>query len=333
MTKIAVLGAGAWGTTFGQIIVDAGNEAVVWGRNQDVVNEINDNHTHAKLPTGHLLPSELKATTDLVAAITHADAIALAVPSSQLPEVARRAKSHLPANASLISLTKAIQLETGKPMSQVIAETTDTPEDRIFVVSGPNLASEIALRQPAATTVAGLDEERATQLASWFSNDYFRVYWTSDVIGTEIAGAVKNVIALANGVVAGMGFGENSQAALMTRGLAEMTRLGVALGAQPVTFMGLAGMGDLVATCQSGLSRNRSFGYALGQGSSVAEALQQAKGTVEAITSAPAIAELARVHNVEMPITTDVVRVVRDGLDPRELIPEFMSMRVKRENI
>jgi glycerol-3-phosphate dehydrogenase (NAD(P)+) len=219
------------------------------------------------------------------------------------------------------------------PMSKVIADSTETSPERIFAVSGPNLAGEIAIRQPAATTVAGIDEQRATELASWFSNDYFRVYWTSDIIGTEIAGAVKNVIALANGVVAGMGFGENSQAALMTRGLAEMTRLGVALGAQPVTFMGLAGMGDLVATCQSSLSRNRSFGFELGRGATVAQAQQLAKGTVEAVTSAPAIAELAKRHRVEMPITDDVVKVVRDGLDPRELIPQFMSMRVKRENI
>ncbi len=333
MTKIAVLGAGAWGTTFGQIVVDAGNDAIVWGRNQKVIDEINVEHTHARLPVGHKLPSKLKATTDLAAAVKNADAVALAVPSAQLPEVARRVKQHLPSAASLMSLTKALQLETGRPMSQVIAETTETPARQIFVVSGPNLASEIAIRQPAATTVAGIDEQRATQLAAWISNDYFRVYWTSDVIGTEIAGAVKNVIALANGVVAGMGFGENSQAALMTRGLAEMTRLGVALGAQPVTFMGLAGMGDLVATCQSDLSRNRSFGFALGQGASVEEALRLAKGTVEAVTSAPAIADLARRNNVEMPITTDVVRVVRDGLDPRNLIPQFMSMRVKRENI
>lgn len=333
MTKVAVLGAGAWGTTFGQIAVDAGNEAIIWGRDQEVLDQINIDHTHPRLPAHHLLPKKLKATADLAAALKNADAIALAVPSSQLPEVTRRATPHLPPSASLISLTKAIQLETGLPMSKVIADNTGTSPQQIFVVSGPNLAAEIAIRQPAATTVAGIDESRAIELAGWFSNDYFRVYWSSDVIGTEIAGAVKNVIALANGVVAGMGFGENSQAALMTRGLAEMTRLGVALGAEPMTFMGLAGMGDLVATCQSTLSRNRSFGFALGQGASVKDALTQAKGTVEAVTSAPAIAELARRNDVDMPITTDVVRVVRDGLDPRELIPQFMSMRVKRENI
>jgi glycerol-3-phosphate dehydrogenase (NAD(P)+) len=333
VTRIAVLGAGSWGTTFAQIVCDAKHHATLWGRDPKIIDQINKSHTHPKLPEGHRLPEALKATIDLAAAIKDADAVAIAIPSGQLPEVVRRAASHLTPEMSLINLTKAIQLDTGAPMSAVIANITNADPTRIFVVSGPNLAPEIVIRQPAATTIAGTDEARAIELAKSFSNDYFRVYTTTDVLGTEIAGAVKNVVALANGIVAGLGFGENSQSALITRGLAEMTRLGVAMGAKPVTFMGLAGMGDLVATCQSNLSRNRSFGFALGKGATVTEALAQVNSTVEAVNSAPAISELAKRHQVDMPITADVVRIVRDGINPRELIPEFMSMRVKRESI
>jgi glycerol-3-phosphate dehydrogenase (NAD(P)+) len=213
----------------------------------------------------------------------------------------------------------------------VAAEVAGIPAQRVAVVSGPNLAREIALRQPAATTVACPDEQTAQRLSDACTTAYFRPYWTTDVVGTEIGGSVKNVIALANGMAVGMGFGENAQSSLITRGLAEMTRLGIALGASPLTFLGLAGIGDLVATCQSPLSRNRSFGEHLGKGLSIAEATEVTTQTCEGVKSCQSILDLATAHGVDMPITEQVVQVVHHGLDPRHMLRSFMNRATKAE--
>jgi len=231
----------------------------------------------------------------------------------------------------LVSLMKGIEQGTTLRMSEVAAEVAGIPAERVAVVSGPNLAREIALRQPAATTVACPDERTAERLADGCSTAYFRPYWTTDVVGTEIGGSVKNVIALANGMAVGMGFGENAQSSLITRGLAEMTRLGIALGASPLTFLGLAGIGDLVATCQSPLSRNRSFGERLGQGMTLEEATAVTTQTCEGVKSCQSILDLAVANGVDMPITEQVVQVVHHGLDPRHMLRSFMSRATKAE--
>ena len=238
---------------------------------------------------------------------------------------------HLGDGAVLVSLMKGIEQGTTLRMSEVAAEVAGIPAQRVAVVSGPNLAREIALRQPAATTVACPDEPTAERLADGCNTAYFRPYWTTDVVGTEIGGSVKNVIALANGMAVGMGFGENAQSSLITRGLAEMTRLGIALGASPLTFLGLAGIGDLVATCQSPLSRNRSFGERLGQGMTLDEATAVTTQTCEGVKSCQSILDLATAHGVDMPITEQVVQVVHHGLDPRHMLRSFMSRATQPE--
>ena len=255
----------------------------------------------------------------------------LSVPAQSLRDNLERWRDLLSRDAVLVSLMKGIEQGTSLRMSQVAHEVTGFGLDRIAVVSGPNLAREIALRQPAATTVACPDERTAERLADGCSTAYFRPYWTTDVVGTEIGGSVKNVIALANGMAVGMGFGENAQSSLITRGLAEMTRLGIALGASPLTFLGLAGIGDLVATCQSPLSRNRSFGERLGQGMTLEEATAVTTQTCEGVKSCQSILDLAVANGVDMPITEQVVQVVHHGLDPRHMLRSFMSRATKAE--
>jgi glycerol-3-phosphate dehydrogenase (NAD(P)+) len=226
---------------------------------------------------------------------------------------------------------KGVEIGTTKRMSQVICEAAGVDLERVAVVSGPNLAREIAERQPAATTVACADEDSARRLQDACTTDYFRPYWTTDVVGTEIGGAVKNVIAVANGMAVGMGLGENTQASLITRGLAEMARLGVALGADPLTFQGLAGVGDLVATCQSPLSRNRTFGENLGRGLSVEETIAATRQTCEAYKSCQPILALGEQHGVDMPITEQVVGVLHQGRSPRMMAAAFMARDTKAE--
>ena len=225
----------------------------------------------------------------------------------------------------MVSLIKGVELGTAERMTEVIAEVAKIETDRVAVVSGPNLAHEIATREPAATTVACANEEFAIKIQDACTTDYFRPYYTTDVVGVEIAGAVKNVIALANGMAVGLGYGENSQSALMTRGLAEMSRLGVALGANPLTFAGLAGVGDLIATCQSPLSRNRTIGVYLGEGKTIEQAQTLTKTTSEGVKSCQSILDLANRHEVEMPITEQVVNVIHNGTSAEKVLKAFMS--------
>jgi glycerol-3-phosphate dehydrogenase (NAD(P)+) len=231
----------------------------------------------------------------------------------------------IPTDSILVSLIKGVELGTAERMTEVIAEITKVDTERVAVVSGPNLAHEIAAREPAATTVACINEEFAIKIQDACTTDYFRPYYTTDVVGVEIAGAVKNVIALANGMAVGLGYGENSQSALMTRGLAEMSRLGVALGANPLTFAGLAGVGDLIATCQSPLSRNRTIGVYLGEGKTIEQAQTLTKTTSEGVKSCQSILDLANRHGVEMPITEQVVNVIHRGTSAEKVLKAFMS--------
>ncbi|MDQ5973458.1 MAG: glycerol-3-phosphate dehydrogenase [Actinomycetota bacterium] len=332
MTRVAIMGSGSWGTAFGMVLADAGSDVVIWGRSPEVAADINVRHRNEGYHPGIDLPDRVTATTDPGEALADASIVVLAVPAQVLRANLGDWSGGVEGDAVLVSLMKGIELGTTKRMSQVISEAAGVDPMRVAVVSGPNLAREIAERQPAATTVASPERESAQRLQDACTTDYFRPYWTTDVIGTEIGGAVKNVIALANGIAVGMGLGENSQASLITRGLAEMARLGVALGADPLTFQGLAGVGDLVATCQSSLSRNRTFGVNLGRGLTVEETIAATKQTCEGFKSCQPILDLGRAHGVDMPITEQVVQVVHHGQSPRMMASAFMSRDTKGES-
>jgi glycerol-3-phosphate dehydrogenase (NAD(P)+) len=332
LQRIAVLGAGSWGTTFAKVLADAGRDVVVWARRPDVADEINHQRlNHAYVP-GIRLPESLRATTDPRLALDGAEAVVLGVPSQTLRANLAEWRELLPADVTLVSLAKGIELGTGKRMSEVVCEVAQVPPDRVAVVSGPNLAMEIAAQQPTATVVACTDHERATAVQRASANRYFRPYTITDVVGCELGGACKNVIALACGIAHGMGFGDNTMASLITRGLAETARLGAALGADPLTFAGLAGLGDLVATCSSPLSRNRSFGARLGKGETLAQAQEATHGQVaEGVKSCTSIRELGAAHGVDMPIADGVHRVCHESLDPRQMAAELLGRAQKAE--
>ena len=319
------MGAGSWGSVFSMILSDAGCDVSLWARSNAVADDINTSHiNHAYFPD-LVLPKNVVATTNADQALTDVDLVVLAMPAQTLRGNLSNWSTSIPSEAVLVSLMKGVELGTADRMTEVIAEVAKADTDRVAVVSGPNLAHEIAAREPAATTVACSNEEFAIKIQDACTTDYFRPYYTTDVIGVEIAGAVKNVIALANGMAVGLGYGENSQSALMTRGLAEMSRLGVALGANPLTFAGLAGVGDLIATCQSPLSRNRTIGVYLGEGKTIDQAQALTRTTSEGVKSCQSILDLANRHGVEMPITEQVVNVVHHGTSAEKVLKAFMS--------
>jgi glycerol-3-phosphate dehydrogenase (NAD(P)+) len=329
--KAAVLGAGAWGTTFAQVLCDAGNQTVLWCRRAELAGAIGATHQNADRLPGVTLNPALRATADPAEALADAELVVLAVPAQALRENLTGWRDQLPPSALLVSLMKGIELGTGDRMSQVIAEVSSCTPDRIAVVSGPNLAREIAARQYSATVVACADEAVACQLQKACHTGYFRPYTNPDVVGCELGGAVKNVIALAVGVAIGMGLGDNTRALLITRGLAEIARLGAALGADQHTFAGLAGMGDLVATCNSPLSRNRSFGEMLGRGVPLTELLAGTTQTVEGVKSCQSVLQLAREHDVEMPITEVIAAVMHEGLEIGQAVLLLASRSAKPE--
>jgi glycerol-3-phosphate dehydrogenase (NAD(P)+) len=331
MTRVAVLGTGSWGTAFSMVLADAGADVVLWGRRQEVVDAITSTHENPDYLPGIPLPETVAATSDAAEALRGAEVVVLAVPSQTLRGNLSTWVPDLPPDCVLVSLMKGIELGTTRRMSEVIAEVTGAGPERIAVVSGPNLAKEIALRQPAASVVACADEGVAEKLQQVCHTAYFRPYTNTDVLGVEVGGAVKNVIALAVGMAKGMGMGDNSQASIITRGLAEITRLGLAQGADAATFAGLAGVGDLVATCMSPLSRNRTFGENLGKGMSLDEVVRATRQTAEGVKSAESILALARAHHVDMPIVEHVEAAVHDGLPPGEIVRRIMSRSAKSE--
>jgi glycerol-3-phosphate dehydrogenase (NAD(P)+) len=329
--RAAVLGAGAWGTTFAQVLCDAGNDTVLWCRRPSLASAINATHQNADRLGGVLLPDTLLATADPAEALDEAELIVLAVPAQTLRPNLTAWRGLLPHGAILVSLAKGIEHGTLERMSEVIAEVTAAPPERIAVISGPNLAPEIAARQYAATVVACADESVACQLQKACHVPYFRPYTNTDVVGCELGGAVKNVIGLAVGIATGMGLGDNTKAMLITRGLAEIARLGAALGADQHTLSGLAGMGDLVATCSSPLSRNRTFGELLGRGMPLAEVIEATEQRAEGVRSCQPVLELGRAHGVEMPITDVIVAVIHHGLGIGEAVTMLASRSAKPE--
>ncbi|MDE0974075.1 MAG: NAD(P)-dependent glycerol-3-phosphate dehydrogenase [Candidatus Nanopelagicales bacterium] len=331
MTRVAIMGGGSWGTAFAVVLAEAGSQVTLWTRDGEMAADINQFHRNSRYHPDVDLPESIIATTDPQEALQSAEIVVLAVPAQSLRANLKDWAQWIRDEAVFVSLMKGIELGTSMRMSEVIAQATGADPQRIAVVSGPNLAKEIIARQPTATTVAASTQASAVAIQRACTTDYFRPYWTTDVIGTEIGGAVKNVIAVANGIAVGMGLGENSQSSLITRGLAEIGRLGVALGADPLTFLGLAGVGDLVATCQSPLSRNRTFGENLGRGLSVKETIAVTNQTCEAFKSCQPILELAQKLGVEMPITAEVVAVLHFDKPPRDLLSSFMARDTKSE--
>lgn len=327
----AVFGAGSWGTAFSKVLADAGTPTMLWARRPEIAAAVTGGHHNPDYLPGVALPVAVRATTDAAEALDGADLIVFAVPSQTLRENLAGWAPLLPAGAVLVSLMKGVELGTTLRMSQVIAEVANVAPERVVVVSGPNLAREIAAEQPAASVVACADQEAAARLQQACSTGYFRPYTNTDVVGCELGGAVKNVIALAAGMAEGMGFGDNTKASLITRGLTETARLGAALGADPMTFAGLAGLGDLVATCSSPLSRNRTFGERLGRGESLPSILAGQQQVAEGVKSCMSIRDLAHRHGVEMPITEQVVRVVHDGLRPADMVRSLMSRETRTE--
>ncbi|MER7999715.1 MULTISPECIES: NAD(P)H-dependent glycerol-3-phosphate dehydrogenase [unclassified Streptomyces] len=331
MTRVAVFGAGSWGTAFAMILADAGCEVTVWGRRQEVADAINTTRTNPDYLPGFELPDGVRATADPAEAARDAEFTVLTVPSQTLRENLADWAPVLPSDTVLVSLMKGVELGTAKRMSEVIEEVAKAPAERVAVVTGPNLAKEIAGRMPAAAVVACRDEEVARRLQAACHTPYYRPYTNTDVIGCELGGAVKNVIGLAVGIADGMGLGDNTKASLMTRGLAETTRLGLAMGADPHTFSGLAGMGDLIATCSSPLSRNHTFGTNLGRGMTLQETIAVTKQTAEGVKSCESVLDLARRHDVDMPITETVVDIVHSGKPPLVALRELMSRSAKPE--
>jgi glycerol-3-phosphate dehydrogenase (NAD(P)+) len=331
VTRAAVLGTGSWGTAFAAVLADAGTETVLWARRPELAEAVRTTHENPDYLPGVRLPDSLTATHDPAEALRDSDFVVLAIPSQTLRENLAVWAPLVPRDAVLVSLMKGVELGTTKRMSEVIAEVADVAFDRIAVVSGPNLAREIATRQPAATVVACADGDAAERLQAASLTGYFRPYTNLDVVGCELGGAVKNVIALACGMAEGMGFGDNTKASIITRGLAEMTRLGAALGADPATFAGLAGLGDLVATCTSPLSRNRTVGEQLGRGRSLEEIVSEMRMVAEGVKSSRSILDLATKHDVEMPIAQHVAHVVHDGMSPHDMLRSLMSREAKAE--
>ena len=333
MTRAAVFGTGSWGTAFGMVLADAGTDVTLVGRRAELAEAINTRHENPDYLPGVHLPEGLRATVDPAEALRDADFAVLAVPSQSL-RVNLAAWSPLAESHTVfVSLMKGVEIGTCMRMSEVIAECTGAGPDRIAVVSGPNLAHEIAHRHPAASVVASADPAVAERLQKACHTQYFRPYTNTDVIGCELGGAIKNVIGLAAGMADGMGLGDNAKGTLITRGLAEATRLGVAVGADPYTLAGLAGLGDLVATCGSSLSRNHMFGVHLGRGLTIEQATAEVRQTTEGVKSCSSVLELAERHGVDMPIARAVVGVVHQGHAPKEMLAALMARSAKSEGL
>jgi len=331
MARVAVFSAGSWGTAFGIVLADAGNEVTLWARRDDVCANINDKRENTDYFPGIELPEAVRATTDPAEALAGAEYVVLSVPSQSLRENLAGWAPLVPPDAVFISLMKGVELGTTKRMSEVIAEVTGAGPERIAVVSGPNLAKEIALREPAASVVACADDAVAHRVQELCHSRAFRPYRSTDVLGCELGGAYKNVVGLCVGMAVGLGFGDNTTASVITRGLAETARLAMKLGADPLTLMGLAGLGDLVATCSSPLSRNRTFGEKLGQGMSTDEIYATTKQVAEGAKSCSSLLDLARRTGVDAPIAEHVDAVVRGELSAREMMDAFISRQTKAE--
>jgi glycerol-3-phosphate dehydrogenase (NAD(P)+) len=323
--RVAVLGAGSWGTTFSKILADGGNDVSLWARRPELAREISQSKRNSDYLPGINLPRSLWASDKLPEVLEGAEQVYLSVPSQSLRENLRIVRELIPKDALIVSLMKGVEKGTGARMSEVILQELGVDPSRIAVASGPNLALEIAKEQPTAAVMSSESLETATMVAVTARNRYFRSFVNTDVIGTEFGGVLKNLIAVAIGIVDGVGYGENTKASIITRGLAEMTDFSVAFGARAETLAGLAGLGDLIATCESSLSRNNTAGRLLGQGYSFSEVIKQMNQTAEGLSSVAPILELALSKGVDMPIVSQVAEVLAGTLAPRDIAPHLTT--------
>lgn len=331
MTRAAVIGAGAWGTTFASVLTDAGTQTTLWGRDPAVLAEVSGHGRNSKALDGVQLAQGILATMSAEEALHDADIVAVAVPAQQARRIVGEFAHLIPSDAVVVSLMKGVEAGTHRRMSEVLQEVAGIGAERTAVVSGPNLAREIATRQPTATVVAATDIDAAERVAAATASGYFRPYTNTDIVGVELCGAYKNVIAVGVGVSDGLGFGNNTTATVITRGLTEITRLGLALGARPETFSGLAGMGDLIATCASPLSRNHMLGKRIGEGASLDQAIASSAGTAEGVTTARSIQELAAGLGVDVPICDAVVTMLAGEVAPQDVLGLLLSRPRKAE--
>jgi len=325
MTKVAVLGAGSWGTTFAKVLADGGCDVMVWARRSEVAREIHETRRNSDYLPGIDLPGRLDASDNLRAVLAEASQVYLAVPSQHLRANLADAARHIAPDALLISLMKGVEAGSGLRMSEVIHQVSGFDPNRIAVVSGPNLALEIAREQPTAAVASSTNAQTARLVATATTNSYFKTFTNDDVIGTEFGGVLKNLIAVAVGIADGVGYGENTKASIITRGLAEITAFAEAFGAKSATMSGLAGLGDLIATCESPLSRNNTAGRLLGQGHSFTDVVASMNQTAEGLSAVGPVLELARSKGISMPIVVQVGQVLAGERDPRELAPHFAT--------
>ena len=325
MSKIAVIGAGSWGTTFSKVLADGGSDVMLWSRREEIASEINDSHQNENYLPGVNLPANIVASTDVEQVLAGASQVYISVPSQSLRANLEAWGKFIPEDAIVVSLMKGVEQKTGLRMSQVIQEC-GISSDRVVVVSGPNLALEIAAEQPAASVAASGSAASAMAVAKASTNSYFTTFTNNDVIGTEFGGILKNLIAVAIGIVNGVGYGQNTKASIMTRGLSEISRFAEAFGAKRETMVGLAGLGDLIATSESPLSRNHKAGEMLGQGFSKKEVLEKLSQTAEALVSVSTVLELARDKNIAMPIVEQVELVIEGKMDPKDIAPHLTHM-------
>ena len=329
--RVAVIGAGSWGTAVADIVA-AKQPVTLWARRSELAEAINTTHKNPDYLPDHSLSPQVRATSDLAETLTDADAVVMGVPSHGFRSVLDSVKDLVAAETPILSLAKGVERETLMRMTEVTADVLPNHRrDRIGVLTGPNLAKEIVSGQPAATVIAMGDQEAARALQQVFINPSFRVYTNDDVIGSEAAGALKNVMAIAAGMAHGLGFGDNTMATLITRALAELTRLGIAMGGRPLTFAGLAGMGDLIATCMSSQSRNHTVGFGLGEGKQLDQIIAEMNQVAEGVKSTPGILALADRYEIEMPIAVQVARVLYEGASPAAAVATLMGREAKTE--
>lgn len=332
MEKVTVIGAGSWGTAIAFVLAENGHDCLLWARRSTQSDELNDLHTNKAYLPGASLPTNLNATSDLKEAAMHGDIVIIAVPTKGIRQVCSELNTMIVGRKLIVHVSKGIEPDSLKRISEMIAEELAPDKiQAIVALSGPSHAEEVVLRHPTTVTAASVDLAAAERVQDMFMNNYFRVYSNPDIVGVEIGAALKNVIALAAGISDGLGYGDNAKAALITRGLAEISRLGMKMGANPLTFSGLTGLGDLIVTCTSVHSRNWKAGNMLGQGNSLEEVVSGMGMVIEGIRTAKAAHQLAALHEVSMPLTEALYSIVFENVPPKEAVDQLMTRMKKQE--
>lgn len=332
MTKITVFGTGSFGTALANVLAENGHSVLMWGKNENTVDEINQSHQNKRYLKDVTLNETIKATSQLEQAVNFSDIFLIALPTKAIRNVVTEIDQHIKTKKTFIHVAKGIENETFKRVSEMIEDSVSkNHKNGVGVLSGPSHAEEVVIKQPTTVAASSKDEHISKLIQDLFMNDYLRVYTNNDLIGVELGGALKNIIAVASGIVAGMGYGDNAKAALMTRGLAEISRLGEKLGADPMTFLGLGGIGDLIVTCTSTHSRNYTLGYKLGKGKTTEEALNEMNMVVEGIYTTNTVYHLAKSQNVDMPITNALYKVLFEDKPVKDSVKDLMGRDKKAE--